>query len=268
MTELTFDSADQIRHAYILSSPDPELVLSKAKRIAQAAVCRGSGKKPCQRCSACRKVEQGNHPDVRIIERLLDEKGRQKREITVNQVREVSADAIVLPNESTHKVYIFKDAWAMNTEAQNAALKLLEEPPAGVTLILCVQTPTSLLTTVRSRCTELSFSGESEKSEDTAEQLAGEYLEVLSGRNALSLWKWCEASNDISVAEMTEFVRTSAEKFTDMLCGRSDPRGLSQEALFQLVELMERCLDYLAVNGNVKMLFGLISVETVRRTEA
>lgn len=267
MTDVAFDNADQIRHAYIISSADIETSAEAAEKIAMAAVCRGSGSLPCGICSACAKVKKGTHPDVKTVERLADDKGKLKREITVAQIREVSADAVVLPNESRYKVYIFREADCMNTEAQNAALKLLEEPPKGVILLLCVTNPTALLPTVRSRCIELNLYGE--KSRDSAyESLASEYLRLAAKGNAFELWKWCERNNTLSVSEMAEFSQCAAEMITDMLCGRKEAGEISAEKLMDLERLMEKCLGYLEVNVGVKQLFGLIGVETMPPEES
>ena len=67
---------------------------------------------------------------------MTDDKGRPKREIMVDQVRAMAADASILPNEAERKVYVIHEAELMNESAQNAALKLLEEPPAWVVFIL------------------------------------------------------------------------------------------------------------------------------------
>ena len=128
MPELHFASRDQIRHAYILSSADGDTAFSEALEIARAAVCRGLPPLPCGCCTACRKAAEGIHPDVRIVTRS-EENGKKKQKILVDQVREISADAAVLPNEASRKVYVIREADTMNEEAQNAALKLLENMP-------------------------------------------------------------------------------------------------------------------------------------------
>lgn len=266
MTELAFDRADQIRHAYIISSSDPDTALRAAKRIAMAAVCRARGKLPCGVCEQCEKVAGGHHPDVRMIGRLTDEKGKAKRELTVDQIRGVSADAAVLPNESEHKVYIFPEAGKMNLQAQNAALKLLEEPPVGVILLLCVSSPDELLTTVRSRCAEITLFGETEQSGQR--ELASEYLALCAEADLFRLWKWCENNNDLSVSEMAELLRSISGELTEMLCGRKDSMGMDTEQLFRLERLAETCSEYLEVNTSVKHLFGLIGVESIRETAA
>ena len=152
MKELSFHSAEELKHAYILASPSKEEGLRAAGRIAAAAVCREMLNVPCGVCRACRKAFAGVHPDIITVQRPLDKNGSRKKEIVVDQVRELAMDAPVLPNEAERKVYIIEDADRMNLNAQNAALKLLEEPPQGVIFLLCVENPGLMLETVRSRC--------------------------------------------------------------------------------------------------------------------
>lgn len=261
--KITFDSPDKVGQAYIISSSSPETAFAAAREIAMAAVCRSPGRVPCGTCYACSKVLKNSHPDVRVIERLTDDKGKPKKFLTVDQIREVSADAIVLPNESSRKAYIFREGDCLNTEAQNAALKLLEEPPKGVTLLICVTNPAVLLPTVRSRCAELNFHAEGSTDVSAQDAAAEQYLELAAAGNALKLWEWCEENNELSVAEMTQFAQCVAEKLTDMLCGKRDAMGLSPERLFALEKLMERVLTYLNVNTGVKQLFGLLEVRTI-----
>jgi DNA polymerase III gamma/tau subunit len=100
-------------------------------------------------CRHCVKALRGIHPDIAVLDRLPD-----KREIVVDQIRELREDAVVLPNDADMKVYIIHHAECLNASAQNALLKLLEEPPSFVVIILSVTNPAVLLDTVRSRCVE------------------------------------------------------------------------------------------------------------------
>ena len=130
-------SGQSVPHACVICAPTPERALGEAEKFAAAAVCSGAGARPCGKCRDCRKAAEHVHPDIITVSRLLDDKGRPKREIGVDQIRDVIADAQVLPNEAARKVYIIDRAETMNPAAQNAALKLLEEPPAGAVFLLC-----------------------------------------------------------------------------------------------------------------------------------
>ena len=176
MRELRFNSADELAHAYILVSPSPEERNSAAERLAAAALCSGRGELPCGLCRDCRKVREGIHPDLIRVSRLSDDKGKKKREITIDQIRAVVADSVVLPNEAGRKVYLIEDADTMNVPAQNAALKLLEEPPGGVIFLLCAANAQTLLETVRSRCAELVCGAREEQGDPEAEKLAAAFV--------------------------------------------------------------------------------------------
>ena len=152
-------SGGRLSHAYIISGA-PSEAFARAKVLACAMLCREGGTSPCGQCHECRKSLRGIHPDIIIVERPMGDKGQQKKEISVSQARELVSDASTLPNEAERKVYIIKDAGAMNTQAQNALLKLLEEPPSFVSFILVTENSSLILETVRSRCVCLSINGE------------------------------------------------------------------------------------------------------------
>ena len=263
MQTIRFADAGQIRHAYIVSSPSEEESFQAALCIAQAAVCQGAPPLPCGRCNACRKAGEGKHPDVSVIERLTNDAGKKKREIVVDQVREAAADAVVLPNEAARKVYLFKEAELMNPEAQNAALKFLEEPPNGAIIVLCVSNPGRLLPTVRSRCVEINVTAESEAAKSAMAMLGEEYLKKVAERDRLALYLFCEKNAGISFQEMTEFCLSVEQRVTEMLSLRADAMGMEKRQLSRIVGLMEQCLDYLKVNVNVKQVFGLLETGSI-----
>ena len=122
--------ASRLSQSYIIAAPSADDCDAQAARLAARAVCSGAEPKPCGKCRDCRKAAAGIHPDIIDVRRMTDDKGRPKREIMVDQVRAMAADASILPNEAERKVYVIHEAELMNESAQNAALKLLEEPPA------------------------------------------------------------------------------------------------------------------------------------------
>lgn len=263
MTDLSFADAGRLSHAYIISAPSRELGLEKARELAAAALCSGDGPVPCGKCRNCRKVRENIHPDVIFLSRPVDDKGREKKEIGVDMIRGVVADACVLPNEAEGKVYIIDQADCMNIPAQNAALKLLEEPPAGVTLLLCVTNPQQLLPTVRSRCVELSFAGSEEKPDGEKLKLAREYLKAAASGSRSKLCSFCFSNEGMDIRSAAEFTEAVYELAADMLCGREKNVGLPAEKLRELCELMERCRGYLDVNTGVKHVFGLLAADSV-----
>ena len=135
-----------LSHAMILEGPDPEANLALAKKLAQQAVCTAGGRRPCGVCRDCVKAAGGSHPDIAVY----GGKGGS-RSFHVEEVRQIRDSAAVMPNEAQAKVYILDGADHMTEQAQNALLKVLEEPPSYVIFLLTCGAASSLLPTVRSR---------------------------------------------------------------------------------------------------------------------
>ncbi|MEF9853332.1 MAG: hypothetical protein RSB36_06045 [Hydrogenoanaerobacterium sp.] len=119
-----------------------------AKIIAAAAVCEADYK-PCGVCRNCVKTADGMHPDVILYD------GAVPKNLNVDAVRALRLSASVRPNEAQRKVYILADAQNMTPQAQNALLKVLEEPPRGVMFVLTCDNRSRLLETIVSRVTTI-----------------------------------------------------------------------------------------------------------------
>ena len=266
MAQGALNESERVPHACLICAPSAEAALNKAQELAAKAVCSGETmSKPCGTCRDCRKVKNGIHPDVITLTRAVDEKGKQKQNITVDQIRALSADAIVLPNEARRKVYIIDGAETMNPAAQNAALKLLEEPPPAVVFLLCTVRPMQLLETVRSRCALVKLRGaeDPEGPDETAMELAAGYLKAVNTRDEAQIYRWCAQNEGIDAQTMAAFLEALRLRLADMLCLRVKGGRLSRAELAALCKLSDRCTQYLKVNTNVKQLFGLLAVDAL-----
>ena len=140
----------RLSHCYILEGPAGSGKKTLARILAAAMECEGDGDIPCGVCGACRKVFKNEHPDVITVD-------SDKATVPIRLIRDMQADAYIRPNEGRRKVYILPRAQDMQAPAQNALLKLLEEPPAYCSFLLLTDTTEKLLETVRSRAVELSM---------------------------------------------------------------------------------------------------------------
>ncbi len=156
----------RISHFYLICGPAGSGKRTLARLLAAAIVCKGDPK-PCGVCAACRKIRDGNHPDFITVDQP------DKKTVSVELVRQARADLYIRPNEAAHKIYLFPRAQDMGISAQNALLKVLEEPPEYAVFLLLTDNPEKLLPTVRSRCTELSLGALEEKTLLSA--LRGQY---------------------------------------------------------------------------------------------
>jgi DNA polymerase-3 subunit delta' len=143
-------------HAILLAGPEGVGKTTLAIDIAAGLLCTASdpADRPCRACRACRMVEHWNHPDVHWLR--PEGPGGQVviggPEARFRGVRDVISELALLPVEGGARVAIIERADRMNEDAQSALLKTLEEPPAGVTIVLCANDEERLLPTVRSRC--------------------------------------------------------------------------------------------------------------------
>lgn len=138
-----------LSHALIFSGSGERV--NAARYAAAAMECTGA-QKPCLACPACRKVMQDIHPDVTFVRDL------EHKELSIDTVRAMRADAFIRPNEGARKIYIFEDCTVLTEKDQNVLLKLVEEGPAYAAFFFCVENPAALLQTIRSRCVEVKLS--------------------------------------------------------------------------------------------------------------
>jgi DNA polymerase III subunit delta' len=147
-------AANRVAHAYLFEGPSGCGRRTTALALIQALFC----KQPidgdaCTTCLACRKLTSGNHPDLQLLMPLPD-----KRDISIEQVRELQQVLSLRPFEANRKACLIEPAERMNEKSANALLKTLEEPPGHAIIILLANQADLLLATIRSRCQHLRFS--------------------------------------------------------------------------------------------------------------
>lgn len=137
-------------HAFILEGPAGIGKKTLALEMVMALACEhrtaADTPLPCNTCPTCRKIRAGKSPDVMWIERP-----EGKSFLSVDAIRELRQNVPLVPNDLDFKVYIIPDAHTMNTQAQNAFLLTLEEPPPFVLFLLLTEDAGALLETIRSR---------------------------------------------------------------------------------------------------------------------
>lgn len=173
-------STGRLHHAYLFVGPEGIGKRTLAIALAKAVHCSASAHDFCGSCVNCQRIDDSNHPDVRIIEPLSG-----KKEISILQVREFERELNFRSFSGQRKIIIVDPATLMNLASQNALLKTLEEPPQDSLLILVAPSAGGLLPTVRSRCLRISFMplarSEVERYLRTKQGLTGDEVEFLAG---------------------------------------------------------------------------------------
>ncbi|MCY4583584.1 MAG: DNA polymerase III subunit delta', partial [Chloroflexi bacterium] len=141
----------RLHHAYLFAGPAHLGKTTLAVQFAQALNCDADDS-PCGVCPGCTRIAEGNHADVRFVSL-----GENTASIGIEAVRDIINSAHLRPYEGRTRVFIITEADLLTRDAANALLKVLEEPPDDVVLILVGVSLDNLLPTVRSRCQTLYF---------------------------------------------------------------------------------------------------------------
>lgn len=234
-----------------------------ARFIANCLVCRGDTK-PCGLCSDCIKAQKDGHPDIYETDGVIKSKSKV---FAVDSVRQIRDDAFIVPNESDCKVYILKNAQNMNDQAQNAILKILEEPPSYVFFIIVTTSRSTMLETVLSRVQTYSLLSEEEELTNKETETVTNFVNALLNVNELALMEQTAVfqKNNQFAKRVLELL---SEVFRDAIVRKSGyvrevrfpdevnklQKSLTSKALLQTVGVCDELIDSINRNCNNNLL--------------
>lgn len=169
------EAEGRLHHAYILSGPEAPAKMECVQRLAADFSAQKSGAE-----EAFQRIRRGNHPDFLLI---TPDEGL----VSVDSIRTLPKSLAYPPLEAERRVVVIEGAQAMNAQANNALLKILEEPPGHTMFFLLCREPAELLPTIQSRCQVLRFAPLGEE----------ELLQTLEGRGEAeknTIVAWSEGS--------------------------------------------------------------------------
>ena len=146
-------TSGRLPHGFIIHGEKGMGKKTAAHYMAKTLLCEKGGTAPCDGCRSCRNIDKGIHPDL-----IVPECSGKLMTYSVETIRNVCSDAIVAPNNGSRKVYFFPDADNILVPAQNALLKLIEEPPPFAYFIFTAKSKDTFLTTIISRVVSLGVS--------------------------------------------------------------------------------------------------------------
>lgn len=227
---------DRVHTAYLFSGAGDE-PREAALAFVRALACDAATGTPCEACPACRRSTPGepveidgsgksgpllrhvgDHPDLVWVER-----GVGDTRVRIGQVRALQQAFRLRGSEGGRRAAVVADAEWLNQEAQNALLRILEEPPPKTTLILVTSQPSGLLATVRSRCQRVRFSADRASSPlatEEAQELVA-HLENLARMGTPDLLDWAEefrGPRAIAAASVSELLGVGTAWLHEKTC--------------------------------------------------
>lgn len=199
-----------------------------ALRLARSLLCEAApGAAPCGRCRGCVQSEAGTEPDLHLVSRLVDDEGKQAKDISVAQIRQLIATLQLTAHGHGWRCALIEPAEAMNPSAANALLKTLEEPPARTIIILVTARPDRLPATIRSRCQRVDL-----RAPPSAQALA--WLATRAARDDWGLWLGLADGAPLAAEALASSPLAAqrsgwARALLELPDGRGDPLRLAEE---------------------------------------
>lgn len=174
----------RIFHGYIFEGAQRDTE-ALAENFAAAALCESGSGEACGECVSCRKIRSGNSEDIIQI--------GEGNSIRDKDIESLISRVMKKSYTGRRMFMIIRQADTMTLRAQNRLLKTLEEPPAGVSIMLLTENSEGLVETIRSRCQHFRMSGgmkqESEQNNEFAEQAVLFAVNIIYGKPFYELWK-------------------------------------------------------------------------------
>jgi DNA polymerase III delta prime subunit len=281
-------TSGRIHSAYLLSGPGEE-PREAALRFARALVCEGEAP-PCGSCPSCSRSEGreeipldgsgrkgplyrhiGDHADLLWLERGADD-----TRVRIGQVRALQGALRLQSQEGGRRVAVIADAEWLNQEAQNALLRLLEEPPPRTSILLVSASSAGLLPTVRSRCQRVVFRPQ-RAARLLGPDVSSEVLEIVEGLEGLGaasvpdVLDWAErfrGTRAVTAAGVQELLATGGAWLRDRVVDRagSGQPDLDRElAAFSTLQACRRSLAQRNANPQMVAERALLALRAAAR---
>lgn len=239
-------------HALLFTGPKGLGKTSSARIVAKAVNCEkindySKEKKlkgtlePCNKCNQCISITNGTNIDILEID------GASNRGI--DEIRDLREKIKLSPAQAFRKVYIIDEVHMLTTEAFNALLKTLEEPPAHVIFILCTTEPHKVPATIASRCFHIAF----EKA--TADELVRSFLRIVK-REKISIDK--EAL--FKIAQLSDGSFRDGVKILEEIAGESGNKKITKDAVERMYKVTN--IDH-QIDKMIEFVFGKNAKEAI-----
>lgn len=252
--------SSRLPHTIIIEGDSKPQRDSAALLLAASAVCTAQ-ERPCLHCNQCRKVLEGQHPDMLIPQ---PSKKLKSGIISLQELRDgFLSQASIKPNEADTKIYLFTDAdKLLREDSQNTLLKIIEEPPQSILFLFTVENAKAMLPTVRSRAHFITLA-RTRTTDVQSEEIA---VSITDGVVALYEYDLLVTLSKLTKKEQIEAALTAfTEKLRLALSFQSgvntdDPsakklsRKLDRTRMLALIEVTLSAIQKLKTNVNLQLL--------------
>lgn len=247
---LDLAKAGTLSHAMIIECDDVPEALDFFMNVVKIKLCTGANK-PCSKCGNCIKMKSNSHPDVKIIGAT----GKNKS-IKIDDIRSIREDAYIISGEGSDKFYIIENADYMTAQAQNALIKILEEPPKNVIFALICSSSVNLLSTIRSRAHIFKIQSDSKSEENEMLLISKQIVEAsLDGRND----KILKYLSDFGVdrKKFKSLIENIIESFIECFKSENIDKDLADNLAFK-IDKLRNLMNLADKNVNMNLLVAIV----------
>ena len=239
----------RLAHAYLLVGPYTPIMQNIMMDFARSVHClKQCAFERCD-CAICQKIVRGSYPDVHWIGQ--DTKAKS---IKIEEIRNLISEASLKPFEGNAKIFLFPRAHRLTPDAANAFLKTLEEPAPSTTFVLQVESKSQVLDTLRSRCFEIRFYSEEEKTNPLA-------LDEIFQAGWIG---WLDQYQNVQRAELLESLGSLMESLRERMTHSPDKLPISLEHYVEAIEKISETKEALEHNVNQKLALTRLAVHLER----
>ena len=272
---LSFLERERVPHAFIFTGQDG--IGKKKTAIAFAQVILCEKQEACGTCTACRKVERRVHPDLLLIESegsIGIDHVRGSRE---KSIRGINQEAYEAPHEGVRRIIIIDNAETMTTEAANALLKTLEEPPLFNMFILVSSSDKDVPLTIKSRCMKVGFQPLTEKDlkdyfvrGTTGNHSLAETLARISCGSIGGGLFWMEGGNFVLRNRIAKILFGGKRSFTEMTLIAEKISATTKGLTFYLYYMLSllRDVSLMAGSSDTEMIINIDVAECLVASKA
>ncbi len=230
----------RMAHAYLFNGARGAGKRKMALQLAKAIFCVKRDGDSCEVCDNCRRITNGNHPDVHWI-------APEGARIKIKQIEDLQKEFSYRAVESNHKVYVMEEADKMTGEAANRLLKFLEEPPQGVVAVLLTEQINSILPTILSRCQIITLAAPME--ETVAAQLIEEGIKPGLARTAARISSGLDEARELCQAEWFAQLRNLMIQLSE---------DIMERGTYALITIHDKLLKHEKASDKIDLFLDLL----------